>query len=103
MRMRFERVFGTPNKHKDQHEGKEVIVQQLLRALKEAYTEDTSFTREDAERVYARSHDLPPKDLKEHHKVIVSHALSTLAHSSHGDLFFTGEVYWLTPRPKTAH
>ncbi|MFZ2555895.1 MAG: hypothetical protein WAX57_03575 [Minisyncoccia bacterium] len=102
--MIFEHVFGMPrHKNDEKPDGKEIIAQELLGALKEAYPGETSFTREDAERVYAHSHDIPLTDLKEHHKVIVGHALSTLAHSSHANLFFTGEVYWLTPNPETRH
>lgn len=96
--MIFEHVFGrSPKKHTENADGKEAIFQHLLGALRKTYSDNDSFTREDAERVYARSHDIALTDLKEHHKIIVGHALSTLAHSSHSDLFFNGEVYWLTP------
>ena len=101
--MKFENLFGNSRKERSEDtDGKEVIAQELLHALEQGFP-DTSFTRADAERTYARTHGIDPNELKEHQKVVVLHALNTLSHSSHGDLFFTGEVYWITPHSKTTH
>ena len=101
--MKFENLFGGGRKEQfENRDGKEVIAQELLRALEQSFP-NTSFTRADAERTYAQAHGIDPKELKEHQKVVVLHALNTLSHSSHRDLFFTGEVYWITPYSKTTH